>query len=300
MKLRQLMTLCLLWACSQLVLAMEVSSGKLETLPAFEFHGIAPRPAHVWLPDGYPGKEPYAVLYMHDGQMLFDASITWNKQEWGVDEVAGKLMAEGKVRPFVVVAVENVSEARHGDYFPQKARALMPPAARKQDHPFNSAELRADRYLEFLAKQLKPYIDSHYAVSGDAADTFIAGSSMGGLISLYAVLEYPEVFGGVAAMSTHWPGIGPDDKLPVAAAIRDYLRKKLPAPDGHRFYFDHGTETLDAYYPLLQQKVDAIMCEHGYDSSNWQTRVYQGHAHDEKSWRARLDVPLMFLLGPAK
>jgi len=277
--------------------AMEVSSGKLVTLPAFEFHRIAPRPVHVWLPDGYPGKQPYAVLYMHDGQMLFDSRTTWNHQEWGVDEVAGQLQAAGRTMPFIVVAIENVSETRHQDYFPQKARALMPASARAEDHPFNREELRADRYLKFLVAQLKPYIDSRFRVYTDAGHTFIAGSSMGGLISLYATLEYPQVFSAAAAMSTHWPGIKPEDALPVAAAIRAYLRNNLPAPGTHRLYFDRGSETLDAYYPPLQQKVDAIMRAAGYRSPDWQTRVFEGHAHDEISWRARLAEPLLFLLG---
>ncbi|AOS96032.1 enterobactin/ferric enterobactin esterase [Microbulbifer aggregans] len=281
----------------QVAMAMEVSAGKLQTLPEFEFDGIAPRPVHVWLPEGYPGQAPYAVLYMHDGQMLFDASTSWNKQEWGVDEVASKLQASGQTIPFIVVAIENVSETRHGDYFPQKARTLLPEAERRKEHPFNRAELRADKYLQFLVEQLKPYVDANFAVSPDPAHTFIAGSSMGGLISLYALLEYPQIFSAAAAISTHWPGIKPGDDLPVAAAIRAYVEKKLPEPGSHRIYFDHGTETLDAHYPPLQKKVDTIMHNAGYNSPAWQTRVFDGHAHDENSWQARLAEPLLFLLG---
>ncbi|WP_237067669.1 alpha/beta hydrolase [Microbulbifer guangxiensis] len=282
---------------AQTVMAMEVSAGKLQTLPPFEFDGIAPRPVHVWLPDGYPGKAPYAVLYMHDGQMLFDANTTWNKQEWGVDEAASELQASGQTVPFIVVAIENVSETRHGDYFPQKARALLPATERGRAHPFNQAELRADRYLQFLLGQLKPYIDSHFEVAPDPEHTFIAGSSMGGLISLYALLEYPQIFSAAAAISTHWPGIKPEDDLPVAAAIRAYVERNLPQPGQHRIYFDHGTETLDAVYPPLQEKVDAIMRAAGYESPAWQTRVFEGHAHDENSWQARLAEPLLFLMG---
>lgn len=277
--------------------AMEVSSGQLVTLPPIEFHGIAPRPVHVWLPEGYPAQQPYSVLYMHDGQMLFDSRTTWNKQEWGVDEVAAELQRQGKVNPFIVVAIENISETRHQDYFPQKARALMPDTAQAQQHPFNQAELRADSYLKFLVTQVKPYIDRNFQVASDANHTFIAGSSMGGLISLYATLEYPEVFSAVAAISTHWPGIGPEDPLPVAAGIRTYLQNNLPAPGTHRFYFDYGTKTLDAYYPPLQQEVDTIMQQAGYHSPDWQTRAFEGHAHDEDSWRLRLAEPLLFLLG---
>ncbi|WHI51548.1 alpha/beta hydrolase-fold protein [Microbulbifer sp. MLAF003] len=278
----------------------QLASGTLETLPSISYEGIADRPVQVWLPDEYPAQAPYAVLYMHDGQMLFDSRTTWNGQEWGVDETASRLIAEGRTRPFIVVALHNSGDGRHGDYFPQKARDLMSESSRRVKHPFNRAELRADRYLEFLVKRVKPYIDTNYKVSRNPENTFIAGSSMGGLISLYAVLEYPQVFSATAAISTHWPGIGPEETLPVAESIRKYLRENLPEPGKHRFYFDHGTETLDRFYPPLQQAVDKIMRKRGYNDNNWQSRVFVEHTHDEKSWNARLDHALIFLLGTEK
>ncbi|AQQ68541.1 hypothetical protein Mag101_13550 [Microbulbifer agarilyticus] len=279
------------------VQAMAVSAGSLITLPDFPSQNIEPRPVHVWLPDGYPSGGPYEVLYMHDGQMLFDDKTSWNKQEWGVDEVASKLMAAEQVRPFIVVGIENITAKRHAEYFPQKAWGLMPAEARAQKHPLNNTELLADNYLKFIVEELKPYIDENYSVMGKRSSTHIAGSSMGGLISLYALMEYPEVFASAAAVSTHWPGINPGDPLPVAESIRDYLRVNLPKPGSHRIYFDHGTETLDAHYPEHQKKVDAIMREKGYSDARWTTRVFTGHAHDERSWQSRLTIPLLFLFA---
>ncbi|AWF83001.1 esterase [Microbulbifer sp. A4B17] len=279
---------------------IQVSSGKIETLPPLIQEGLSERSVRVWLPNNYPTQQPYAVVYMHDGQMLFDKGTTWNGQEWGMDETASKLISQEKVRPFIVVAIDNVSKFRHGDYFPQKARDFLPSDARQSKHPFNQAELRGDLYLKYLVTTVKPYIDEHYAVGYGADDTFIAGASMGGLISLYAVAEYPDIFSTVAAISTHWPGINPDDSLPLAEAIRAYLRENLPKPGNHRFYFDHGTETLDAYYPPLQLAVDQIMRQQGYSSSDWLTQVFEGHAHDEESWSSRLDQILIFMLGHQK
>ena len=74
----------------------------------------------VWLPEGYSTNKKYAVLYMHDGQMLYDANTSWNKQSWDVDDVATKLMHEGKVKDFIVVGIWNGGKTRHSDYFPQK------------------------------------------------------------------------------------------------------------------------------------------------------------------------------------
>ena len=113
---------------------------------------------------------------------------------------------------------------------------------------------------------------------------------MGGLISAYAVAQYSQVFGGAACLSTHWP---------IAdGAVIPYLAAHLPDPETHKFYFDHGTATLDAQYAPYQDKMDAAMPAAGYiQGKNWISRTYPGADHSEKSWSARIDVPLEFLLG---
>jgi len=125
---------------------------------------------------------------------------------------------------------------------------------------------------------------------------------MGGLISIYAISEYPDVFGGAACLSTHWPGIFSHENNPFPARTREYLAAHLPTPlpasNTHRIWFDHGTEELDAMYPALQAQVDEVMRARGYDESNWETFVDEGANHSEAAWRARLDRPLTFLLAP--
>ena len=116
------------------------------------------------------------------------------------------------------------------------------------------------------------------------------GSSMGALISLYAVTEYPDVFGAAGCVSVHWP-IG--DGL-----VADHLARHLPPRGTHRFYFDHGTVTLDAGYATYQRRVDAMLRAAGWrEGRDFMTYVDAGAAHDERAWRARVDVPLEFLLG---
>lgn len=99
---------------------IKVSNGKVQRFENFKSKFIEARNVDVWLPNGYNANEKYAVLYMHDGQMLFDAETTWNKQAWEVDEIAGKLNDEGKVKKFIVVGIWNISLKRHPEYFPQK------------------------------------------------------------------------------------------------------------------------------------------------------------------------------------
>jgi enterochelin esterase-like enzyme len=278
-----------------------VTSGRIERLQVDSAH-VVPRNVDVWLPDGYPAAAPYAVLYLQDGQMLFDATHTWNRQEWRVDETASALIAAGAVRPFIVVGIWNAGARRHAEYFPQRAFDALPASIRDMAHSQSTergdpAPVLSDAYLRFIVEELKPLVDGRFAVHGDARNTFIGGSSMGGLISMYAVAEYPRVFGGCACMSSHWPGVDPSDDNPVAAALVGYVGSHFPPAGAHRVWFDHGTGTLDAHYAALQRDVDAHLRAKGYSDDDWQTQVFDGAEHNEAAWAERLHLPLRFLLG---
>jgi enterochelin esterase-like enzyme len=124
------------------------------------------------------------------------------------------------------------------------------------------------------------------------------GSSMGGLISVYAMSEYPQVFGGAAGLSTHWVGsFEANAALPLAAF--NHLQRHLPDPATHRLYLDHGSTELDALYAPYQAFIDQIVKERGYTPANFVSRVFEGSGHNETAWAARLEIPLRFLLsGP--
>jgi predicted alpha/beta superfamily hydrolase len=279
-------------------------SGKIDLFESFPSKYISERDVEVWLPEGYNSRKKYAVLYMHDGQMLFDASTTWNHQSWGVDDVAGKLLKEGILQDFIVVGISNSGKTRHVDYFPQKPFELLTQAQKdfvseKLSEPGKAIipfKPNSDNYLKFIVTELKPFIDKKYSVYKDKVHTFIAGSSMGGLISIYAICEYPDIFGGAACLSTHWPGIFTVENNPVPEAFVTYLRTHLPNPKNHKIYFDYGDKTLDAMYPPLQKKVDEVMKDKGFSAKNWMTKYFPGDDHSEKSWNRRLNIPLEFLL----
>jgi Enterochelin esterase and related enzymes len=280
-------------------------AGKIELYESFPSKFISERNVEVWLPEGYNPKKKYAVLYMHDGQMLFDAKTTWNHQAWDVDDVASKLMQRGRVQDFIVVGIWNGGKTRHADYFPQKPFEALTQdqkdfVSKKLDESAKSPVVFkpvSDNYLKFLVVELKPFIEKKYSVYKDKEHTFVAGSSMGGLISMYAICEYPKVFGGAACLSTHWPGIFVVENNPIPAAFVSYLRANLPNPKDHKIYFDHGDQTLDALYPPLQKKVDEVMKSKGFTEKSWITKFYPGDDHSERSWSRRLDIPLEFLLG---
>lgn len=283
-----------------------LASGKIDRYENFGSRFVSARNVDVWLPDGYSPSSEYAVLYMHDGQMLFDSTATWNKQEWGVDETVGRLIKEDSIQPCIVVAIWNTGLGRHSDYYPQKPFERLPAGYRDSLLQLRNYDketrllmngVQSDNYLKFIVRELKPFIDSVYATRKDREHTFIMGSSMGGLISMYALCEYPEVFGGAACLSTHWQGLFEPEFSRITRSFVQYLDAYLPDPSTHRIYFDYGTETLDAQYEPSQMLVDSILVKKGYDASNWETLKFEGKDHSERAWGERLSVPVKFLLG---
>ena len=282
------------------------TSGRLVEHADMASGHAAPRNVTVWLPPGYDaGEGRYPVLYMHDGQNLFDAAKA-NFGEWSVDEHLGRLIANGQVRAPIVVGVWN-TPLRLREYVPADLIAALPDDMRTAVQALYGGEPLSDGYLAFLADELKPFIDRTYRTLPGVDDTTIAGSSMGGLMSLYAVMKRPEVFGACACLSTHWPlkveGLeaGPEldawrDRL--VAAWTGVVSKGLPEPTAHRFYFDHGDETLDQFYGQFQSRIDDVFRQRGYGPDLFETLVFPGAQHNEASWNARLDVPLKFLLSP--
>ncbi|WP_240485083.1 alpha/beta hydrolase [Aestuariibacter salexigens] len=283
-----------------------VDVGRVERISSLESKHVPMRDVDVWLPEGYPAKGTrYNVLYMHDGQMLFDASTTWNKQSWQVANTAQRLQDEDKTPPFIVVGVHNGGANRHSEYFPQKPFECLSKdkqndylkLQRSPGQPLFTQTPYSDNYLRYLVEELKPFIDKLYATNPDVDSTFIAGSSMGGLISWYALVEYPDVFGGAAAISTHWPGIFDIQGNPLPEIFKDYLTAHLPQGGNHKLYFDYGDATLDALYPPLQQSVDDALRKLASPDIEWQTHYFKSAAHKEEDWAARLHVPLVFLLN---
>lgn len=280
----------------------DFAGGTLLRIDDFPSNFIPPRKVDIWLPENYAADKKYAVLYMHDGQMLFDARITWNKQEWMVDEISSRLMNDSITREFIVVAPYNINEFRHSEYFPQKAFELLSENQRDslveeaKQNDFKFKTVTSDNYLKFIIKELKPYVDANYSVLTDRQNTFVAGSSMGGLISMYAICEYPEVFGAAACLSTHWPGGNPNESDLLADAFFNYMESEVPSPKNHKFYFDYGTKTLDKFYPKYAPRVNKIFKDKGYDQSNFKNLKFQGADHTEISWQKRLDIPITFLL----
>jgi predicted alpha/beta superfamily hydrolase len=267
-------------------------AGRIVSYPEFASRYVASREVDVWLPPGYdeaPGAR-FPVIYMQDGQNLFDPSKSYAGRAWEVDKAMERLISAGRTRGAIIVGIWNTGRTRSAEYMPAKAFTTRDVKDVANGYGPESHPIISDLYLKFMVQELKPFIDATFRTQPDAAHTFVMGSSIGGLISAYAVAEYPQVFGAAACLSTHWPaGNG---------AVIDYLRDHLPDPGTHRFYFDHGTETLDSQYAPFQDRMDEIMKARGYrEGVSWTTRVFPGAEHSEASWSKRVEIPLGFLLG---
>jgi enterochelin esterase-like enzyme len=297
--------LCLLITIHSFSQMPKVTFGTIKRIESFQSKFVVARNIDVWLPDGYSKKKNYAVLYMHDGKALYDSAIMWNKQEWGVDEMISKLTRNKQIKDCIVVGIWNSEATRHSEYFPQKPyerlsqleKDTVTAQLQKMGRTKEAFKPFSDNYLQFIVEELKPFVDSAFSTLKNHSNTFIAGSSMGGLISMYAICEYPNIFGGAACLSTHWPGIFSVEGNTIPDSFYAYLKSSLPNPKTHKIYFDYGDQTLDALYPPLQAKADEVLKAKGYTNKNWMTRFFPGENHSEAAWSKRLDVPLLFLLA---
>lgn len=297
------------FAAPALARADAPASGRLVEHPALVSAHAAPRDVTVWLPPGYDEAPDarWPVLYMHDGQNLFDGARAAYGKEWGVDEHLARLIAGGQVRAPIVVGVHN-TPLRLREYVPADLLRALPDDMRGDIQSIYGGEPLSDGYVRFLAEALKPLIDGAYRTLTGPADTAIMGSSMGGLISLYAMMKRPDVFGAAGCVSTHWPlkveGLEAPQQLNpwrerLVAAWTGVVLAGLPDPATHRLYFDRGDETLDQFYAVFQSRIDDAVRAAGWGPDRFRSLVFPGAEHNEASWNQRLDVPLTFLLPPA-
>ena len=281
--------------------------GEVYRVDDFPSAYVANRTVDIWVPDNYSSDKKYAVIYMHDGGSLFGKKIdktAWGSK-WKADEVATKLLDDNKVKEFIIVGIYNTGKTRWNEYYPSKSIAYLDENFKDSlfiQNENNYANLIADNYLKFIVKELKPYIDNTFSVYKNAKNTYIAGSSMGGLISMYAIFEYPDIFSRAACISTHWLGVRPnkngvfDKRVPLS--IFDYMKDNIPDPNNHRLWFDYGNAAgdLDSYYVEYAGYVDTIFKNNGYDATNFKNILFNGEKHSGKSWNKRLDQIFEFLL----
>lgn len=278
---------------------------QLIKLENFESDHVIPRNVTIWLPPGYdPDGAPYPVIYAHDGQNTFESETAYTGVAWELDDIAEDLIADGKIPSPIIVGMWNTVDTRWLEYMPQGIMDAVPDDAFKRTGEdggpiIERPPLRSDAYLKFVVEEMKPYIDANYNTAPDQANTTIMGSSMGGLVSLYAIAEYPDVFSRAACVSTHWPLAGPTGPIADAAtdAVLTYLEASALDKAKHTLWFDHGTETLDAFYARHAGPIEEWFRDNDWSEDHVSFKVFEGTDHSEAAWQTRTDQVLLFLLA---
>jgi len=235
------------------------------------------RTVRLYLPPGYhKSKEAYPVVYMHDAQNIFDAE-TSSYGEWGVDETLNKLYRDKNFK-VIVVGIDNGGSKRLDEYSPWKNDA------------YGGGE--GDDYLDFLVKTLKPYIDSNYKTLIDKKNTAIIGSSMGGLISHYAGLKYPAIFGKIGVFSpAFW----------FAPQVKEYSKKHGRLKDTRMYFLAGGREGSNTAFNEISQTVKDMnkmvetLINQGFTPENVTSKVVPEGRHNEKLWRTNFEESMLWL-----
>jgi len=280
------------------------ADGSFVDLPKVKSANIRPMHVTIWLPPGYGrGHQRYPVIYMQDGHNLFFLKDSNFNKVWVADKSMLRLIKAGEAPPAIIVGTWAPGADRARTYMPARIYAALPPDVKADADSFMGGPNQSDAYLKFLVTELKPMIDRRYRTLADRAHTTVMGSSMGGLISLYAIAEYPDVFGQAGCVSTHWPLIDPRKVGPARPDVLGiwlaYLTARLGEPHGRRIWFDHGDQTLDQFYGPWQSAIDRHLTEIGWQiGRDMQSKSYPGAAHEENAWAARLDEIFTWLQNP--
>ncbi|MES2150617.1 MAG: alpha/beta hydrolase-fold protein [Pseudomonadota bacterium] len=230
------------------------------------------RQIRIYVPPSYASSgKRYPVLYMHDGQNLFDAATAY-AGEWNVDETMNELAASGQLE-LIVVGIDNGQDRRMTEL-----NAWSNPA-------YGPAEGR--QYMDFIVKVVKPLIDQQYRTRPERADTAIMGSSMGGLVSHYAINQYPQVFGKAGIFSpSYW----------VAAPVFDFIAAQPAARDA-RLYLLMGQLEGGSMVPDVERAYAAVLGA-GHPVGAVSLRIVPGAGHNEAFWRAEFRAAVLWLFAP--
>jgi len=226
----------------------------------------------IYLPDSYENStERYPVVYLQDGQNLFDESLAYSG-EWEVDETLDQL-AGSKVLELIVVGIENGGAERIEEYTPWEITG-------------HESKLLGDDYIRFIKENLKPFIDENYRTKSSRDQTGIMGSSLGGLISFYAALQYPETFGKAGIFS-------PSFSLVEKSSAFTEQHGDLKETD---IYFMAGDQESESMVEEMKKQIQ-LLIDSGFPEKNIATKVVQGGEHNEKLWSEQFEPAIKWLFA---
>lgn len=239
----------------------------------------------VWLPPGYDnaenGSRHYPVLYLNDGQNLFEQSTAFGGVEWQVDESADRLIREGAIPPLIVVGIDNTGRDRLREYMPH--RSLH----------FKMLRVQGRRYPDFLMKEVMPFVEHNYRVATRPEDTGLGGSSLGALIALYTAMVRPGVFGRLLLES---PSLWASNRQIIkdSRAVSVWPERTfLAAGTAEAGSAERSRTVVDDVRELA-----AIMRRNVLSEKRLRVVIKDGAGHNEAAWAERFPEALQFLFGP--
>lgn len=256
--------------------------GRLHLYPKFPSRFLStPRSLIVYLPPGYAeSHKRHPVLYLQDGQNLFDPATAFAGQDWGADITADRMIERGEIEPPIIAGIYNTGARRMSEYAP----------TRDKRHKKGG---KADRYAEMLAREIKPFIDSKYRTRKAAKHTAVGGSSLGGLVSLVAGLQYPRVFGCLAVIS---PSVWWDQRA-ILRWVDEYSQKTRP-----RIWLDVGTAEGNEPHHIVEDTRalrNSLLHSGWSEAHNLSYHEFEGATHSEHAWAARFGSILAYLFPPS-
>ncbi|MFA5963470.1 MAG: alpha/beta hydrolase-fold protein [Sphingomonas sp.] len=263
------------------------------------------RDLFVWVPDHPAPPEGFPVLYMQDGQNLFDARLVPFGTAWEIDRSLSRLADAGAIVPAIVVGAASTA-ARFNEYAPSLLLDRLTGAAREVVEAAWGGPARSAGYARLIIETVKPLIDAHFPTCATAGATYVGGSSLGAVAALEILARYPRRVAGAACLSAHFSllPVTEAETLPngfaddVTAAVADFADACLPRAGRHAIWIDRSALGIDRFYgPTHMAIIDALSRRGFVMGVDLAARYYPDVGHDEAAWRARIDDVLIFLLG---
>lgn len=259
----------------KLVMVSDPVKGKLLAFDRFECTDLKhKRGIEVWLPESYSESgPPHAVIYMHDGQNLFEPSSAFAGVDWKVDEMVSKLLSENKIKDCIIVGIPNS---------PDRMKEL------------NFETKLGKAYAQFIIEEVMPFIETKFNVSQSHKNTFISGSSMGGLMAFQMAFTFPHKFAGAACLSSAFQ--------PKFSKTIEMIKHCDHLPQNIKVYLDtgeyeHSNNEDESICSCYFSMMDALKSRGFVEGENLMGYFEEKATHTESAWASRLDIPLTFLLG---
>ncbi len=282
--------------------------GSLFVRRAVAGQDLLPRDLFVWVPDHRAPPGGFPVLYMQDGQNLFDARLVPFGTAWEIDRSISRLADAGAIEPAIVVGLASTG-ARFTEYAPVLLLDRLSPAARGAVEAAWGGPAQSAAYARFVVEVVKPLIDAHFPTRAAASATFVGGSSLGAVAALEILARYPDRVAGAVCLSAHFSLLPVTEAEPlpdgfaedVTAAVADFADNCLPRAGRHAIWIDRSAQGIDRFYGPTHAAIIAALSRCGFvDGADLAARCYPDVGHDEAAWRARIDDALAFLLGQAE